>query len=192
MYQNRQNAPQQPNYGSGQNPYQQPNYGNSQNAYQQPDYGNAQNMNQQPNYGNSQNAYQQPNYGNGQNPYQQPNYGNWQGNPYPQEQHGPVSDVLCNILLVIFMAQIIINFVVFGATWNAMAGEGIDAYLDGSVSLGSPVQMLSMFSNLLFVDACAVDFGYYKNQQSEIQDHRSGVVCDFLKTGLLHLESTCA
>ena len=47
MYQNRQNAPQQPNYGSGQNPYQQPNYGNSQNAYQQPDYGNAQNMNQQ-------------------------------------------------------------------------------------------------------------------------------------------------
>lgn len=57
MYQNRQNAPQQPNYGSGQNPYQQPNYGNSQNAYQQ------------------------PNYGNGQNPYQQPNYGNWQGNP---------------------------------------------------------------------------------------------------------------
>ena len=139
MYQNRQNAPQQPNYGSGQNPYQQPNYGNSQNAYQQPDYGNAQNMNQQ------------PNYGNGQNPYQQPNYGNWQGNPYPQEQHGPVSDVLCNILLVIFMAQIIINFVVFGATWNAMAGEGIDAYLDGSVSLGSPVQMLSMFSNLLFV-----------------------------------------
>ena len=60
MYQNRQNAPQQPNYGSGQNPYQQPNYGNSQNAYQQPDYGNAQNMNQQPNYGNSQNAYQQP------------------------------------------------------------------------------------------------------------------------------------
>ena len=77
-------------------------------------------MNQQPNYGNSQNAYQQPNYGNGQNPYQQPNYGNWQGNPYPQEQHGPVSDVLCNILLVIFMAQIIINFVVFGATWNAM------------------------------------------------------------------------
>ena len=69
----------------------------------------------------------------------------------PQEQHGPVSDVLCNILLVIFMAQIIINFVVFGATWNAMAGEGIDAYLDGSVSLGSPVQMLSMFSNLLFV-----------------------------------------
>ena len=52
---------------------------------------------------------------------------------------------------MIFMAQIIINFVVFGATWNAMAGEGIDAYLDGSVSLGSPVQMLSMFSNLLFV-----------------------------------------
>ena len=73
------------------------------------------------------------------------------GNPYPQEQHGPVSDVLCNILLVIFMAQIMINFVVFGATWNAMAGEGMDAYLDGSVSLGSPVQMLSMFSNLLFV-----------------------------------------
>ena len=52
---------------------------------------------------------------------------------------------------IFFMAQIIINFVVFGATWNAMAGEGIDAYLDGSVSLGSPVQMLSMFSNLLFV-----------------------------------------
>ena len=84
-------------------------------------------------YQNRQNAPQQPNYGSGQNPYQQPNYGNWQGNPYPQEQHGPVSDVLCNILLVIFMAQIIINFVVFGATWNAMAGEGIDAYLDGSV-----------------------------------------------------------
>ena len=126
MYQNRQNASQQPNYGNNQNAYQQPNYGNGQNPYQQP------------NYGNNQNAYQQPNYGNGQN-------------TYPQEQHGPVSDVLCNILLVIFMAQIIINFVVFGATWNAMAGEGIDAYLDGSVSLGSPVQMLSMFSNLLFV-----------------------------------------
>ena len=151
MYQNRQNASQQPNYGNGQNAYQQPNYGNGQNAYQQPNYGNGQNAYRQPNYGNGQNPYQQPNYGNGQNPYQQPNYGNWQGNPYPQEQHGPVSDVLCNILLVIFMAQIIINFVVFGATWNAMAGEGIDAYLDGSVSLGSPVQMLSMFSNLLFV-----------------------------------------
>ena len=114
-------------------------------------YQNRQNAPQQPNYGSGQNPYQQPNYGNSQNAYQQPNYGNWQGNPYPQEQHGPVSDVLCNILLVIFMAQIIINFVVFGATWNAMAGEGIDAYLDGSVSLGSPVQMLSMFSNLLFV-----------------------------------------
>ena len=135
MYQNRQNASQQPNYGNNQNAYQQPNYGNGQNPYQQPNYGNGQNAYQQPNYGNGQNTYQQPNYGNGQNPYQQPNYGNWQGNPYPQEQHGPVSDVLCNILLVIFMAQIIINFVVFGATWNAMAGEGIDAYLDGSVSL---------------------------------------------------------
>ena len=151
MYQNRQNASQQPNYGNVQDMSQQPNYGNGQNAYQQPNYGNGQNAYQQPNYGNGQNTYQQPNYGNGQNPYQQPNYGKWQGNPYPQEQHGPVSDVLCNILLLIFMAQIIINFVVFGATWNAMAGEGIDAYLDGSVSLGSPVQMLSMFSNLLFV-----------------------------------------
>ena len=140
MYQNRQNASQQPNYGNNQNAYQQPNYGNGQNAYQQ------------------------PNYGNGQNPYQQPNYGNWQGNPYPQEQHGPVSDVLCNILLVIFMAQIIINFVVFGATWNAMAGEGIDAYLDGSVSLGSPVQMLSMFSNLLFV----LDIVKISNQKYKI------------------------
>ena len=134
MYQNRQNASQQPNYGNNQNAYQQPNYGNGQNAYQQPNYGNGQNAYQQPNYGNGQNPYQQPNYGNGQNPYQQPNYGNWQGNPYPQEQHGPVSDVLCNILLLIFMAQIIINFVVFGATRNAMAGEGIDAYLRATLN----------------------------------------------------------
>jgi len=121
MYQNRQNAPQQPNYGSGQNPYQQPNYGNSQNAYQQPDYGNAQNMNQQPNYGNSQNAYQQPNYGNGQNPYQQPNYGNWQGNPYPQEQHGPVSDVLCNILLVNLYGA---DYYQFCGIWRDMERDG--------------------------------------------------------------------
>ena len=145
MYQNRQNAPQQPNYGNVQDMSQQPNYGNGQNAYQQPNYGNGQNAYQQPNYGNGQNPYQQPNYGNGQNPYQQPNYGKWQGNPYPQEQHGPVSDVLCNILLVIFMAQIIINFVVFGATWNAMAGEGIDAYLDGSGALAARCRCFPCF-----------------------------------------------
>ena len=47
-----------------------------------------------------------------------------------------------------------------------------------------------VFQSAVCGDACAVDSGYYKNQQSEIQDHRSGVVCDFLKTGLLHLESS--
>ena len=49
-----------------------------------------------------------------------------------------------------------------------------------------------VFQSAVCGDACAVDSGYCKNQQSEIQDHRSGAVCDFLKTGLLRLESTCA
>ena len=90
---------------------------------------------------------------------------------------------------------------IVGAKDSSGNWDNMKAYLDGtrgrlSRRIREPWQpgadAFHVFQSAVCGDACAVDSGYYKNQQSEIQDHRSGVVCDFLKTGLLHLESTCA
>ncbi len=62
-------------------------------------------------YGNGQNPYGQQ-YGNGQNPYgwQNPYYGSSPYVPQHQPLHGPVTDVFCNILLVLMPLHIIMGF----------------------------------------------------------------------------------
>ena len=84
-------------------------YGEESRLYEERTRGNQNPYGQQ--YGSGQNPYGQQ-YGSGPNPYggQNPFYG---PNPYmPQQQplHGPVTDVFCNILLVLMPLQIILGF----------------------------------------------------------------------------------
>ena len=110
----------------------QQTYGNQQYNNGQQTYGNQQYNNGQQTYGNQQ-------YNNGQQTYgdQQYNYGQqMDGNPQynqntwaPQEQHGPVSDIFCYLLLIIMPLREIISMVSASSIFQSMTYEGI---MDGS------------------------------------------------------------
>ena len=85
------------NMNNGQQTYGDQQYNNGQQTY-----GNQQ-------YNNGQQTYGDQQYNGGQQTYGNPQYS--QNNWTPQEQHGPVSDIFCYLLLIVMPLREIISMV---------------------------------------------------------------------------------
>ena len=88
------------NMNNGQQTYGDQQYNNGQQTY-----GNQQ-------YNNGQQTYGDQQYNGGQQTYGNPQYS--QNNWTPQEQHGPVSDIFCYLLLIVMPLREIISMVEIG------------------------------------------------------------------------------
>lgn len=143
-----------------QSPYSHQTYGEQNNTQQsngQQTYGQ-QNNNQQT-YGqqnnNQQNYYDQSAYGqqgyNGQQYYNRPNYAY---NSYPYER-GPVTDVFCYFLLVIFPLRYILAFFSVNTVFSSMDYYSImnGMYTYTSASVGST--LISVISYMLTIGMIA-------------------------------------
>lgn len=98
-------------------------------------------MDENQNMNNGQQTYGDQQYNNGQQTYGDQQYNNGQqmygnGNPQynqntwvPQEQHGPVSDIFCYLLLIIMPLREIISMVSASSIFQSMTYESI---MDGS------------------------------------------------------------
>ena len=105
------------NMNNGQQTYGDQQYNNGQQTY-----GNQQYNNGQQTYGDQQYNNGQQMYGNGNPQY---NQNTWA----PQEQHGPVSDIFCYLLLIIMPLREIISMVSASSIFQSMTYESI---MDGS------------------------------------------------------------
>ena len=76
-------------------------------------YGNQQ-------YNNGQQTYGDQQYNNGQQMYGNPQYN--QNTWAPQEQHGPVSDIFCYLLLIIMPLREIISMVSASSIFLSISG----------------------------------------------------------------------
>ena len=97
----------------------QQTYGNQQYNNGQQTYGNQQ-------YNNGQQTYGDRQYNNGQQMYGNPQYNQ---NTWAPEQHGPVSDIFCYLLLIIMPLREIISMVSASSIFQSMTYESI---MDGS------------------------------------------------------------
>lgn len=103
------------NMNNGQQTYGDQQYNNGQQTY-----GNQQ-------YNNGQQTYGDQQYNGGQQTYGNPQYS--QNNWTPQEQHGPVSDIFCYLLLIVMPLREIISMVATSSVFQAMT---YDSIMDGS------------------------------------------------------------
>ena len=84
-------------------------------------------MDENQNMNNGQQTYGNQQYNNGQQMYGNPQYN--QNTWAPQEQHGPVSDIFCYLLLIIMPLREIISMVSASSIFQSMTYESI---MDGS------------------------------------------------------------
>ena len=103
------------NMNNGQQTYGDQQYNNGQQTYSNQQYNNGQQT-----YGNQQYNGEKQMYGNPQY-----NQNNWA----PQEQHGPVSDIFCYLLLIVMPLREIISMVGTTSVFQVMNYDNI---MDGS------------------------------------------------------------
>lgn len=128
----RENRQGQPGTYGEESPVYEKMGGNGQNGYGQPQPGN-------------QNGYGQQ-YGNYPNPYYGPN-------PYFSQEpvHGPVTDVFCNLLLVIMPLRILIGFFSMYQTFSHMRYQNLFGGHHAGVSggIGSSFAMLAGYGLMI-------------------------------------------
>lgn len=116
------------NMNNGQQTYGDQQYNNGQQTYGNPQYNNGQQTYGNQQYNNGQQTYGDQQYNGGQQTYGNPQYS--QNNYWtPQEQHGPVSDIFCYLLLIVMPLREIISMVATSSVFQAMT---YDSIMDGS------------------------------------------------------------
>ena len=121
------------NTNNGQQTYGDQQYNNGQQTYGDQQYNNGQQTYGDQQYNNGQQTYGNQQYNGGQQYNgEKQMYGNPQYNQNtwaPQEQHGPVSDIFCYLLLIVMPLREIISMVATSSVFQSMT---YDSIMDGS------------------------------------------------------------
>ena len=121
------------NTNNGQQTYGDQQYNNGQQTYGDQQYNNGQQTYGDQQYNNGQQTYGNQQYNGGQQYNgEKQMYGNPQYNQNtwaPQEQHGPVSDIFCYLLLIVMPLREIISMVGTSSVFQVMNYDNI---MDGS------------------------------------------------------------
>ena len=119
--------------------------------------------NQQYNYGHQ--TYGDQQYNGGQQTYGNPQYS--QNNWTPQEQHGPVSDIFCYLLLIVMPLREIISMVATSSVFQAMTydsimdGSYMNVMYNGSYVIFSLLNYALLAAFIIFVVFDFLKPGYY-------------------------------